>query len=164
MLQLLLSIKIKTCLMCGHFTLRREESPPDRDRCCPGDITWVIEVVEMGSLWCPGPSPSSFLTDPFLLELKVLWPAVQTPWGSEEFPPCQKDPGETAEVWGKSGPEDPAACSLEGAAGHESLGAVLSGHRSGYRGTDHLLSPHSASGTLVHSSLNIQALFTFLKF
>ena len=39
----LLSLKTKTCLICGHFTLRREGSPPDKDCYYPGDIPGVVE-------------------------------------------------------------------------------------------------------------------------
>ena len=149
----LLSLKTKTCLICGHFTLSREESSPDKDCCYPGDIPGVVER-ENGDevLWVPRPSASSFLTDPLPLELKVLWPAVQTPWGSEEFPPCKEDPGKTAEVWGKPGPEDPTACPPKGAPGAESLGTVLPGHCSSHRGDEHFLSPHNTPDTLILAS------------
>ena len=50
----LLSLKTKTCLICGYFTLRREESPPDKDCCYPGDIPGV----EMRSFGCPDCLPA----------------------------------------------------------------------------------------------------------
>lgn len=130
-------------MFCGLFTFIMDKSPPDKDGYCPGDITCVVERQRGdGDLSCPYASPSCFLTGPLFLKLEVLWSAVQTPWGSEEFPPRQKDPGKTTEIWGEPGPEDPAPRPPEGPAGSENLGTVLSRHCCGHWGNYHVL-PHT---------------------